>query len=171
VGSADPMLALATAVLHSGVAKPERVLEIECREGDGTLFLAREFPRAGVRGVDASAALVARARRRVGLDPEGRIAFKQGTPGALPFPGDHFDLVVQAAGRVAPREAARVLRPGGRLLLVLAEAGAGPLGLRRRRREARLSKAGFERPDEGQAGGSTFFVTVLSAGRGAGRSE
>ena len=33
-------------------------------------------------------------RARVGLDPEGRVAFKVGAPRGLPFPDDHFDLVV-----------------------------------------------------------------------------
>ena len=101
--AADPMIPLAAAVLHVGVEEPERVLAVECGEGDGALFLAREFPRARVRGVDASADAVARATARVGLDPEGRIAFKQGGPRRLPFPDDHFDLVVQArAGRRSP---------------------------------------------------------------------
>ena len=156
--AADPMIPLAAAVLHSGPAEPERVLEIECGAGDGALFLAREFPRARVRGVDASAEAVARARARVGLDPEGRIAFKQGSPRRLPFPADHFDLVVQTAGRPRIGEAARVLRSEGRLILVHGERPRDRSGLRRKLTARRLASAGFEPLQEGGAGGGSFLV-------------
>lgn len=86
-----PLTPLAAAALRVG--SPERVLQIECGEGDGALFLAREFPRARVRGVDRSEAAIRRASARVGLDPEGRVAFKVGSPRSLPFPDDLFDLV------------------------------------------------------------------------------
>jgi ubiquinone/menaquinone biosynthesis C-methylase UbiE len=161
VVAADPMIPLAAAVLHSGAEEPERVLEVECGGGEGALFLAREFPRSRVRGVDASAERVAAATARVGLDPEGRIAFKQGAPRRLPFPDEHFDLVVQAAGRPAIAESARVLRPGGRLILVHAERPAGRLGLRRRWLARRLAGHGFEPVQEGGAGGGSFFVMRL----------
>jgi ubiquinone/menaquinone biosynthesis C-methylase UbiE len=160
VVAADPMISMAAAVLHLGAGEPESVLEVECGTGDGALFLAREFPRARVRGVDASPEAVARAKARVGLDPEGRIAFKQGGIRRLPFPDEHFDLVVQAAGRPAVAEAARVLRPGGALILVQSER-PDRLGLRRRAAGRRLSRSGFELVQEGGAGGGSFLVMLL----------
>ena len=158
----DPMVPLAAAVLHLGAGEPERALAVECGEGDAALFLAREFPRARVRGVDSSAEAVARATSRVGLDPEGRIAFKQGAPRRLPFPDDHFDLVVRAGPPARLREAARVLRPGGHLISF----GSGPPRdgqLRQRWRERRLSRLGFELLQEGGAGGGSFSVFRLAA--------
>jgi len=171
VVAADPMIPLAAAVLHSGAVEPERVLEVECGDGDGALFLAREFPRARVRGVDASSERVTRATARVGLDPEGRIAFKQGGPRRLPFPDAHFDLVVQAAGRPAAAEAARVLRPGGRLLLVHGERPSGRLGLRRRWTDRALARRGFELLQEGGAGGGSFLVLRLRGGASRASSD
>jgi SAM-dependent methyltransferase len=112
---APPLTPLAAAVLH--VPVPERVLVIECGDGEPALFLAREFPAARIRGVDSSAARVRAAASRVGLDPEGRVAFKRGGPGSLPYPDGFFDLVAQVDGRPAPAEIARVLRPGGHLVL------------------------------------------------------
>lgn len=114
--AAPSLTALAAAALR--VSSPERILHIECRDGDGVLFLAREFPAARVRGVDPSAEAIHKAVARVGLDPEGRVAFKRAGSRALPYPDDFFDLVAQMGGGLRPREIARVLRPGGRLILV-----------------------------------------------------
>jgi len=140
VADVPPLTPLATAALHVG--DPERILQVECGEGDGALFLAREFPRASVRGVDADEAAIRRAAARIGLDPEGRVAFKQGGPRKLPFPDDLFDLVALLDAEPAPREVARVLRPGGYLLLAWTAggAGAGPSALR----GWRLRRAGIE---------------------------
>ncbi len=111
------LTALATAVLRV-TDRPERVLEVACGSGDGVLFLAREFPAARVRGVDASETAIAAAVARVGLDPEGRVAFKHGSARSLPYPDAFFDLVVQSRSGLHPGEIARVLRPGGHLVLV-----------------------------------------------------
>jgi SAM-dependent methyltransferase len=111
------LVALAAAVLHLP-DRPERILEIGCGSGEGVLFLAREFPAARVRGVDASAEAIREAVSRIGLDPEGRVAFKRGGSRSLPYPDRFFDLVAQAKGGLRPGEIARVLRPGGHLILV-----------------------------------------------------
>lgn len=161
-----PLTPLAAAVLHVG--DPERILELECGAGEGALFLAREFPSARVRGVDRSTQKVREARARVGLDPEGRIAFKQGGPRSLPFPDRHFDLVTALDTRPSPGEVVRVLRPGG--FLVLAEATrpepqAGPRGRFLRRR---LRHLGFESIWSQEAGDGSFSVFRLGGGGAAG---
>lgn len=139
---------------------PERVLEIETGDGDGALFLAREFPAARVRGVDRDEALVRAAASRVGLDPEGRVAFKPGAPSALPYPDAFFDLVAQRRGRVAPAEIARVLRPGGALVLV--HGGSGGLGgLRGWLLRRRLARHGIAIVTSEAAGDGSFSVARL----------
>jgi ubiquinone/menaquinone biosynthesis C-methylase UbiE len=138
----DPALTrLATAVLD--LPTPERVLVCGCGDGEPVLFLAREFPSARVRGTDPSAERVRAASARVGLDPEGRVAFKQSSPRQLPFPDQFFDLVVVFEGRPAPREIARVKRPEARLI-VASTPPAGRLGdLRQRLWQRRLHRAGI----------------------------
>jgi SAM-dependent methyltransferase len=107
----------------------------------------------------------------VGLDPEGRIAFKAGGARRLPFPDEHFDLAVQSAGRPAPREAARVLRPGGLLLLVTPCPRADRLGLRRRLLSAHLARADFVLTRDGEAGGGSFLIARLRDGRDGERGD
>jgi SAM-dependent methyltransferase len=156
---APPLTPLAAAVLH--VPVPERALVVECGDGDAVLFLAREFPAARVRGADSSASLVRAASARVGLDPEGRVAFKVGKPGGLPYPDDFFDLIAQLRGRPVPTEIARVLRPGGHLILANTRpprffAAAGERLARRR-----LERQGFIPVHEEQAGNGNFYVARL----------
>ncbi len=146
------LIALAAAVLRVPT-RPERVLEIGCGDGEAVLFLAREYPSARVRGVDPSAEAIREAVARIGLDPEGRVAFKQGKPRALPFPDGFFDLVAQAGGALRPDEIARVLRPKGHLVLVG----------RWRWLDWRLGGHGFVPVENGDAEGERFHVLRLHA--------
>jgi SAM-dependent methyltransferase len=156
---APPLTPLAAASLH--VPVPERALVVGCGEGEAALLLAREFPAARVRGVDPSAELISAAGARVGLDPEGRVAFKVGRPGSLPYPDGFFDLVAQVDARLAPAEIARVLRPGGHLILARTRRSRlGAVGERHRRR--RLARRGIEPVREAVAGEGNFLVARLA---------
>jgi ubiquinone/menaquinone biosynthesis C-methylase UbiE len=157
--SIPPLTPLAAAVLRVG--QPERVLQVECGEGDAALFLAREFPQARVRGLDRSARAVRAARDRVGLDPEGRIAFKVGRPTDLPFPDDHFDLVAVLDTSPRMNEIARVLRPGGSLVLVWSRPSRAPRGLRRRFLGWSLRRARIDLLAEEEAGDGSFALGRL----------
>ncbi len=166
VVQAPALTALAAAVLH--VPPPERALEIGFGEGDGVLFLAREFPAARVRGVDRSAEAVRRAVARVGLDPEGRVAFKQGKARSLPYPDEMFDLVVQTHGALWVGEVVRVLRPGGHLVYVDAPRWSWlrsrPRGLARG-----LARQGFEQLWLGRESRRTTYVGRLGPAGGSRR--
>jgi ubiquinone/menaquinone biosynthesis C-methylase UbiE len=168
MSSSPPLTPLAAAVLHVG--SPERVLQIECGEGEGALFLAREFPSARVRGIDRSAERVRHAQRRVGLDPEGRIAFKEGEPGSLPYPAAYFDLLVANDARPGPKESARVLRPGGFLVLADTSREQVPVGFGARLLRWRLARAGFEPIWAEPAGDGSFSVSRLRGGDPVGGS-
>lgn len=170
VSSPSPsLIALAAAMLHVP-GKPERILEIGCGEGDGVLFLAREFPSARVRGVDRSEEAIRRAVARVGLDPEGRVAFKQGGRRTLPYPDDFFDLVAQTHGALHAAEVARVLRPGGHLVYVERPRPRRLLRPRPERLRRGLERLGFETATVDEAGGEPFYVGRLRASGEAGDS-
>ncbi len=153
------LTSLAAALLE--VPAPERALVVGCGDGDAVLLLAREFPAARVRGLDPSPALAREATRRVGLDPEGRVAFKAGKPGALPYPDAFFDLVVQLGGRPSPAEIARVLRSGGHLILTPQSGPWLGRGGRERFLRRRLARRGFSLRRNGDADGGNFTIGRL----------
>lgn len=111
-GSPEHLAALAAGLTRVDPA-PERALDLGTGTGEAALLVAREFPQARVRGVDISPAMIEAARAKVGLDPEGRIAFKVADSAELPWPEDSFDLVTALNMPPFFAEAARVLRPGG----------------------------------------------------------
>jgi ubiquinone/menaquinone biosynthesis C-methylase UbiE len=161
VASPPPLTPLAAAVLHVG--RPERILQLGCGAGDGVLFLAREFPAARVRGIDRSAATISEATARVGLDPEGRVAFKVGKPTEIPFPDDQFDLLAVLDMRPAVTEAARVLRPGGYLALASTTRQPQPVtGFAAVLLRRRLGRHGFESIWSEAVGNGSFSVARLA---------
>ena len=163
--SAPALTPLAAAVLEVG--DPERILEVECGDGEATLFLSREFPRARVRGVDRSQRAIHEAAARVGLDPEGRVAFKQGKPGSLPFPDDHFDLVVLVDALPAAAETTRVLRPGGYLVLARTSRTSAPGGFWAWLSGRQLARQPLEPVSSTEAGDGSFSVARLAGGGSA----
>lgn len=157
---APPLTPLAAAVLRLE-RTPERILEIESGEGDGVFFLAREFPVARVRGVDRSEELVRAATARVGLDPEGRVAFKVGTPRSLPYPDGFFDLVALVDAEPAAAELVRVLRPGGALIIARSRDPGPDPGLGARLRRWRLARRGLALEESAAAGDGSFSIGRL----------
>ena len=146
---------------------PERVLDLGTGTGEAALFLAREFPRASVRGVDLSEEMIRAARGKVGLDPEGRVAFKVADAAHLPYDDDSFDLVAQVNMPPFFAEIARVLRPGGprrrRRELGAGDARSTP---RRRCSSAAFAASGIEPLRQPEPPGR---APTSSAARAAGR--
>lgn len=99
-----------------------RVLDLACGTGD-LAFAAAERTSGEVIGIDASASMIAIARRRaVGEAPAGNVRFVVGDISSLDQPDGSVDAVTAGyALRNAPEyerviaEIARVLKPGGTL--------------------------------------------------------
>jgi ubiquinone/menaquinone biosynthesis C-methylase UbiE len=97
------------------------VLDVGCGDGEFTLELVKRH--AIVTGVDASPAMIDAARTRA--EQQGaNIVFRIALAQQLPFPAEQFDIataitILCFVEDPAPvfREIARVLRPGGRLVI------------------------------------------------------
>jgi SAM-dependent methyltransferase len=156
-GSSDHLAALAAGLLHVSPA-PERALDLGTGTGEGALLVAREFPLARVRGVDVSEEMIAAAKAKVGLDPEGRIAFKVADAADLPWPDQSFDLVVALNMPPFFGEVARVLRPAGFVVTAASWGEATPFFTPRAATARGFAKRGITEHVAGGAGSGTYWV-------------
>jgi demethylmenaquinone methyltransferase/2-methoxy-6-polyprenyl-1,4-benzoquinol methylase len=118
----------------SGVREGQRVLDIAAGTGDLALAFARKVgPRGEVVHTDINEAMLRTGRDRL-LDAGIVLPTVVCDAEKLPFPTDRFDVVSVAFGlrnmthkEQALREMQRVLRPGGRLLVLEFSRVAAPL--------------------------------------------
>jgi ubiquinone/menaquinone biosynthesis C-methylase UbiE len=156
-GSPDHLATLAAAALH--VAEPpERVLDVGTGTGEGALLLAREFPRASVRGIDISEEMIRSAQAKIGLDPEGRVAFRVADAASLPYEEESFDLVAQLNMPPFFAEIARVLRPGGTVIVAASWGADTPFYTPAPVLDRGFSKHGIESVTSGEVQHGTYFV-------------
>ena len=103
---------------------PGDILDVATGTGDLAFELKDRAATAAVTGLDFSASMLEQARRKAGAR-SADIRFLQGDAQALPFADDSFDALTIAYGlrnlaepATGLREFHRVLRPGGRLVVL-----------------------------------------------------
>lgn len=101
----------------------ERVVDLACGTGELERRVLDAEPRAQLVGVDLAPSMVERARAK--LDAQPRVRFEEADVHALPFEAGTFDVAVCANTFhyfthpvQVLREARRVLRPDGRLVIL-----------------------------------------------------
>ena len=111
-----------------------------------------------MRGIDLSEEMVRRAQDRIGLDPEGRVAFKVADASDLPFEDESFDLVAQLNMPPFFGEMARVLRPGGFAVVAASWGDRTPFYTPDSVLARGFRRAGLDEVERGEAAQGTFFV-------------
>jgi demethylmenaquinone methyltransferase/2-methoxy-6-polyprenyl-1,4-benzoquinol methylase len=119
----------AEALRMAAIQEGQHILDVGCGTGRGTVGLAQSVgPKGRVDAMDLTEAMLEQARNkltRLGLID--RVFLKQGNAGELPYSDETFDLVYNGymfdlipLDGFLPilKEMARVLKPGGKLVLV-----------------------------------------------------
>ncbi|MDI6693169.1 MAG: bifunctional demethylmenaquinone methyltransferase/2-methoxy-6-polyprenyl-1,4-benzoquinol methylase UbiE [Anaerosomatales bacterium] len=115
-----------TTVRMAGLTPESDVLDLAAGTGDLTLAIARHGRPASVMSTDFVEEMLEVGKRKAArYDGPTRISFAHADAQALPFPDASFDVVTIAFGvRNLPdraanfREVRRVLRPGGRYVIL-----------------------------------------------------
>lgn len=124
------------AVAEAAVRAGDRVLDVACGTGDLTQAFAAT-DAAEIVGLDFTREMLELARKKQLALPAGvagRLRYVEGDAQRLPFEDRAFDVVSIAFGirnvenpKTALREFARVLRPGGRLVILEFDQPRNPL--------------------------------------------
>lgn len=110
----------------AALRRGDRVLDLACGTGDLSRAMAKKIGRDGQAVMsDINAEMLFRGRDRMLNEGLTQVEAVQANAEVLPFPDEHFDCVTIGFGlrnvthkEIALTEMNRVLRPGGRLLVL-----------------------------------------------------
>jgi len=152
----DEHLAPLTAACERLADAPRSALELGTGTGAGALMLARRFPDAEVHAVDLSPAMIELAKAK--LPDDVRVQFGVADAAALPFAAEAFDLVCQLNLPLFAAEIARVLRPGGHVVIASSRGPQTPYYTPDAVLRRSFEGLGLEVLAGGSAGASTYFL-------------
>jgi SAM-dependent methyltransferase len=138
--------------------EPAQILELGTGTGSGAIALARRYPQAEVVGVDLADAMVAAAEAKLPAELRGRVRFRVADASELPFEDRAFDLVVQLNLPAYFGETARVLRPGGHVVVASSLGRATPYFTPDAVLRRGFGRRGIEIVATGTAAAGTYFV-------------
>jgi SAM-dependent methyltransferase len=153
----------AFAVLEEALAAieppPGHVLDLGTGTGAAAFVAARRFPESAVVGVDLSERMLAEARAGTPSELAERVRFEVADGARLPFEDGAFDLVVLANMIPFFDELARVVVPGGWVVLSFSAGPETPIWVPPDRLRDELGDRGFsEFADFASAGGTALLA-------------
>jgi ubiquinone/menaquinone biosynthesis C-methylase UbiE len=151
-------LAALVAALDRLETAPRRALDIGTGTGAAALMVARRYPEARVVGIDISPRMIEAARAKVPDDLATRVELSVADAGSLPFEDAGFDLIVQISVPAFFDEIARVLTPGGHVVVVSSLGAATPFHTPERILRDGLARRGVQEVATGSGGRGTFFI-------------
>ena len=140
-----------------GASPPRHVLDLGTGTGVVALALAERYPEAEVVGIDLSPGMIEEAREKVSPGFAGRLRFEVGDASALESPDGGFDLVVLSNMIPFVDELARVVEPGGTLVLSFSRGAETPIYVPPERLRRELGGRGFTEFAEFSAAPATAF--------------
>jgi ubiquinone/menaquinone biosynthesis C-methylase UbiE len=150
----------AFAPLEAALGKVDGPVEAALDVGTGTgaaaLEIAERFPSARVVGVDIAPEMVERARQKA--SGRANVSFEVGDASALPYGDASFDLVTAANMIPFFDELARLVRPGGTLVIAFSLGPQTPIYVPPERIRKELGARGFAEFAEREAGRGTALV-------------
>ena len=152
-------LAPVEAGLVRVTSPPGRVLDLGTGTGAVARLVAERFPEAEIVGADMATQMIEEARR---VTDSPRITYQVADAQKLPFADGAFDLVT--LGTMIPffGELARVVKPGGRVLIAYSSGDETPIYVPSDRLRAELGRRGFVEFAELSAGRGTSLLAVKS---------
>lgn len=142
---------------------PARIADLGTGTGAAVLRLARRFPDAHVTGVDLSREMVTEAQRALPEELRDRVSFIAADAARLPFENGALDLVVQLNVPVYFDEIARVLAPGGAVVIASSFGPATPYYTPERTLRRRFAAHGLGGFESGAGGRGTYFIAQAAA--------
>jgi ubiquinone/menaquinone biosynthesis C-methylase UbiE len=134
----------------------EAALDVGTGTGSAALLIAERFPEARVVGVDIAPEMVERAREKA--SGRANLSFEVGDASALRHDDASFDLVTAANMIPFFDELARVVRPGGTLVVAFSLGPQTPIYVPSERMRKDLGARGFAEFADIEAGRGTALV-------------
>jgi ubiquinone/menaquinone biosynthesis C-methylase UbiE len=144
--------------------EPRAILELGTGTGAGARMLARRFPAAKIVGVDLAETMIAAARANTPPDLTDRLSFSVADAASLAYPEATFDLVVHL--NIPPffiGVVARVLRPGGHVIVADSFGPATPSHVPEHTLQQSFGRRGLDVIATGQAEAGTFLIARRAA--------